>query len=110
LKPEQNAIDLLRSYAELAEGTFPASISEIGDWMEVLSIGGKPNIQLAQKFGAFSPFLMSMKKEDYGYLGDGKSLNQDQRVVVFWYRKDGKLRAIYSDLSVSDITESDLPK
>jgi hypothetical protein len=60
--------------------------------------------------GAILPFLMSLPKDDYAYLGAGKTVEQKD-VVVFWYRKSGgAYRAIYGDLSIKDITAEDLPK
>ena len=110
LNPEENLIDLMRGHAELADGKFPASLRDWASWFDVLAVDGKVNKEMAGKLGAATPFLTSMRNEDHAYLGDGLELDQPERVIVFWYRKDGKLRAIYSDLSVSDITESDLPK
>ena len=59
--------------------------------------------------GSTLPFLMTLSKDDYQYLGAGKTLD-DKRCIVFWYRKeDATLRAIYNDLSVADVQEKDLP-
>ena len=50
-----------------------------------------------------------MSKEDYEYLGAGKSIDDD-RSIVFWHRtEDGTLRAVYSDLTVAEIQENELP-
>jgi len=110
MAPEENLIELMRGHAELADGKLPASLDDWASWLEVLSLDGKVNEELAGKLGAALAFLTSMRSNDYAYLGDGLWLDQPERAIVFWYRKDGKLRAIYSDLSASDITEIDLPK
>ncbi len=110
--PEQNVIELMRDHAELAEGRFPVSLSDWSEWLPVLtSDDGKPNMGLAQKLGAVFPFLTSVRSENYAYLGNGVSLDQGERVIVFWYRnEEGAFRAIYSDLTVEDIDRAELPK
>jgi hypothetical protein len=51
-----------------------------------------------------------LPKNDYEYLGDGKTLDQKSE-IVFWYKRaDGVHRAIYGDLSIKDIAPADLPK
>ena len=65
--------------------------------------------EIMAHLGSTLPFLMTLSKDDYQYLGDGKSLD-DKRCIVFWYRnEDTKLRAIYNDLSVADVQEKDIP-
>ena len=60
--------------------------------------------------GAITPFLVSMPKENYAYLGKGMTVDQKDG-IVFWYKKeDGTYRAIYTDLTVKDITAEKLPK
>jgi hypothetical protein len=109
--PEQNAIELMQGHADLADGKFPVSLGDWSDWMDVLSIDGKVNEELAGKLGALLPFLSSMREKDFAYLGDGVTLNQKERVIVFWYKnEEGKFRAIYSDLTAGEIKESDLPE
>jgi len=114
--PEKHAIELMRIHAELADGKLPISLSNWQDWFPVLVVEpadggeGKVNTEVAGKLGGFTPFLSSMKKENYGYLGDGVFLNQDEKVIVFWYKsKEGQLRAIYSDMTVGDIKKSEIP-
>jgi hypothetical protein len=49
-----------------------------------------------------------MSDDDYEYLGAGKSTS-DGRTIVFWHRtKDGEIRAIFNDLTVSVVEEQDL--
>ena len=60
--------------------------------------------------GASLPFLVSMRKDNYAYLGKGKTVDQKD-AIVFWYKKaDGTYRAIYGDLSAKDIKAENLPK
>ena len=64
---------------------------------------------LAARVGSVYVFLSHMAKEDYEYFGEGKSVDDD-RSIVFWHRtEDGTLRAVYSDLTVSEIQASELP-
>ena len=54
---------------------------------------------------------MALKKDEYEYLGSGKSVD-DKKCIVFWYRnKEGILQAslIYNDLTATDVQEKDLP-
>ena len=65
--------------------------------------------EIMAHLGSILPFLVALPKDNYQYLGAGKSLT-DKRCIVFWYRnKDATLRAIYNDLSVVDVQEKDLP-
>ena len=64
---------------------------------------------LCQGWGPLLPFLLSMSKDDYQYLGAGKTISDD-RTIVFWHRTDDRqIRAIYNDLTVAVIKETDLP-
>jgi hypothetical protein len=61
------------------------------------------------RLGAITPFLFSMSKDDYQYLGAGKTISDD-RTIVFWHRTDDhQIRAIYNDLTVAVINGTNLP-
>ena len=50
-----------------------------------------------------------MPKDNYAYLGKGKTVDQKD-AIVFWYKKpDGTYRAIYGDLSAKDISADEVP-
>ena len=60
--------------------------------------------------GSIIPFLSQMTKDDYEYLGKGKT-RADTEAVIFWYKtKDGSYRAVYGDLSAKAVALDDLPK
>lgn len=112
---EKSIVEALRGFTKRSDGKFPKSISEWGEWAVLFSKGSKDgkldddSKEVMGHLGSIMPFLMSLKKDDYQYLGAGKSLD-DERCIVFWYRnKESTLRAIYNDLSVKDVQEKDLP-
>jgi outer membrane lipoprotein-sorting protein len=112
---EESIVEALRGYTKRSEGKFPKSITEWGEWAVLFSADsedGQPNEEVTKvmaHLGSILPFLVSRSKDDYQYLGAGKSLD-DERCIVFWYRTEGeKFRAIYNDLSVSDVEKKDLP-
>jgi hypothetical protein len=62
------------------------------------------------KVGAIMPLLSTMSKDDYQYLGADKTISDDC-TIVFWHRADDRqIRAIYNDLTVVVIRETDLPE
>lgn len=114
---EISIVGALRGYTKRSNGKFPKSISDWGEWAVLFSFGSQGRAKLDQEttetmshLGSILPFLTRMPKENYDYLGSGKSVH-DKRCLVFWYRNDkGKLRGIYNDLSVADLPEQDVPK
>lgn len=113
---ETSVIESLRGYTKRVAGKFPPSLTDWGAWAVLFSkdIGdGVLDPEAARVMGhvgAVLPFLLSMPKNDYAYLGEGKTVD-DKDAIVFWYRKpDGTYRAIYGDFSVKDIAVEQLPK
>jgi outer membrane lipoprotein-sorting protein len=110
---EESIIEALRGYTKVTDGKFPKSLADWGEWSVIFSRSGVPREETTvtmARLGAIAPFLFSMSKEDYQYLGAGKTTS-DEHTIVFWYRtKDGQLRAIFNDLSAADINEADVPK
>jgi outer membrane lipoprotein-sorting protein len=107
---EETLVEALRGFTKLSGGKFPKSLSNWSDWLDVLEDSESEEAKmLTARLGVIFIFLSDMAKEDYEYLGAGKSVDDD-RSIVFWHRtEDGALRAVYSDLSVSEIDESELP-
>jgi len=109
---EESIVEALRGYTEVADGKFPNSLADWGEWAVLFSKSGAPAQETAKimsRLGSITPFLFRMSENDYDYLGAGKSTS-DERSIVFWRRtKDGEIRAIFSDLTVSVIDEEDLP-
>lgn len=112
LSGEESIVEALRSFTKLADGRFPKSIADWGEWSVFLSQSGASQDEtagIAGRLGAILPFLTAMSKDDYQYLGAGKTTSDD-RTIVFWHRTDdGQVRAIYNDLTVAVIEEADLP-
>ncbi len=113
---EQSVIEALRGFTKRSKGKFPKSITEWGEWAVLLSAenkDGKPTDEataVLAHLGATMPFLLELKQEDYEYTGAGKS-TEDKRCIVFWHKtKDGKLRAIFNDLTVAEVNKEELPK
>ena len=113
---EENIVEALRGYTKFTGGKFPKSITDWSEWTK-LAVPHSKNGRLSQEvaqvmgyLGAILPFLTQMSNDDYEYVGAGKSVD-DERTIVFWYRNDnGKFRAIYNDLTVSDVPAKALPQ
>ncbi|MDZ4781935.1 MAG: hypothetical protein SGJ19_16930 [Planctomycetia bacterium] len=112
LSGEESIVEALRGFTKLADGKFPKSLADWGEWAVFLAQNGASQDEtasIAGRLGAILPFLTAMSKDDYQYLGAGKTTSDD-RTIVFWHRTDdGQVRAIYNDLTVAVIEEADLP-
>lgn len=113
---EESVVEALRGYTKRAGGKFPSSLADWGPWAVLFSKGATGGLidpeatRVLANLGAITPFLVSMQKENYAYLGNGKTVNQ-RDAIVFWYKKaDGTYRAIYGDLSAKSIKAENLPK
>jgi len=113
---EESVVEALRGYTKLSGGQFPSSISDWSAWSAVLSKNndnGRPTAEatlISSHLGSILPFLSRMTKDEYEYLGKGKTL-ADSDAVVFWYKtKEGTYRAVYGDLTVKAVAADDLPK
>jgi hypothetical protein len=115
---EDHVIAVLRKYAEMSGGTFPAKIDDwsvftklIGNKAEKAAQPNEKEMELMGHVGALTPFLMTLPKDGWAYLGDGVKLGDKDR-IVFWYldSKTNKYRAVYGDLSAREIAAADLPK
>jgi outer membrane lipoprotein-sorting protein len=113
LSGEESIIEALRGFTKMADGKFPKSLVDWSEWAVFLSQSGTSQEEMTaimSRLGAITPFLFSMSKDDYQYLGAGKSTTDD-RTIVFWHRTDDRqIRAIYNDLTVAVIKETDLPE
>jgi len=113
---EESVLIALRGFTDKSAGTFPASLTEWGEWSTLLTKGNQTAVpdadtmRVLANLGAITPFLSNMDTTDYAYRGKGKT-TRDKDAIVFWYRKpDGVYRAIYGDLSARDLTPQDVPK
>jgi len=113
---EASVVEALRGYTKRDGGKFPPSLTDWGPWAVLFSQGSRdgtldPEVtRVMAHLGAILPFLVSMPKDDYAYLGEGKTIDQKDS-IVFWYKRpDGTYRAIYGDLSVKDVKAEDLPQ
>jgi outer membrane lipoprotein-sorting protein len=113
LSGEESIIEALRGFTKMADGKFPKSLADWGEWAVFLSLRGTSQEEMTaimSRLGAITPFLFSMSKDDYQYLGAGKTTTDDL-TIVFWHRTDDRqIRAIYNDLTVAVIKETDLPE
>ena len=113
---EASIIEALRGWTKRDGGKFPPSLADWGAWAVLFSKDsrdGKPDAETTRimaNLGSIIPFFVSMSKDDYAYLGKGKTIEQKDD-IIFWYKKpDGTYRAIYGNLSAKDITAADVPK
>jgi outer membrane lipoprotein-sorting protein len=113
LSGEESIIEALRGFTKVADGKFPKSLADWGEWAVLFSQSGVPQEETfatMSRLGTITPFLFSMSKDDYQYVGAGKTTTDD-RTIVFWHRTDDRqIRAIYNDLTVAVIKEADLPE
>jgi outer membrane lipoprotein-sorting protein len=113
---EASVIEALRGWAKHNGGKFPPSLTDWGIWAVAFSKDSRDGklspetMRVLSHLGAITPFLVSMPKNAYAYVGEGKSVDQTS-AIIFWYTKpDGTYRAIYGDLSAKDISADDIPK
>jgi outer membrane lipoprotein-sorting protein len=107
---EISIVEALRGYTQHTGGLFPSSLNDWSAWSAVLSKGldGQPSrsqaLRVMAHVGALSSFLDGLPKEDYAYVGGGKTTG-DTNTLIFWYKRpDGVYRAIYGDLTFRDVT------
>jgi outer membrane lipoprotein-sorting protein len=107
--------DLLRTYAEHAEGSFPLRLD---DWegypkrlpKEAIGSATSPEvIRLIQTIARVQIFLLA-RKGNYGYRPQGVKLGDADKILV-WFRPTGsaRYRAIFGDLHAADVTADQLP-
>jgi len=116
LNGEQNLVDALRGYADRSGGKFPDSLGDLSEVLKVFKIRYfEPNFQpalpplphevelkWAVQFGAVRPFLASLPKDSWAYLGKDKTI-ADKDTLIFWYKSRFGYRGIYGDLTVKDL-------
>ena len=79
LSGEESIIEALRGFTKLADGKFPKSLVDWGEWAVFLSQSGTSQEETAAitaRLGAILPFLFTMSKDDYQYLGAGKTIKR----------------------------------
>ena len=59
--------------------------------------------------GAITALLSGVSKDDYAYLGEGKTVKETDAIIFWCKNKQGVYRAVYGDLSVKDISKEQLP-
>ena len=87
-------------------GDFPVSLAVLARSKRFALVGAVA----AAHVGALLPFLMSLPKEDWDYLGNGLKLGEKDK-IVFWHKDQmsKKYRAVYGDLTAKEIDPADLP-
>jgi outer membrane lipoprotein-sorting protein len=111
---DEAIVDMLRTYAEHAEGRFPPRLDDWVGYAKRLPEGelrGATNpkaIRLVQMLARVQVFLLE-RAGDYGYRPEGVKLG-DVDKVLFWYRRKGSAgyRAIYGDLHAEDVAADQL--
>lgn len=112
---EESVIAALRGYTRRASGKFPPGLADWGPWVVLFAQDSRDGsidpetTRVMAHLGAITPFLVSMPRADYAYLGAGKSV-ADREAIVFWYKRpDGTYRAVYGDFSARDLTADRVP-
>ena len=90
----------LQQLVESLDGVFPQDLA-------------KPKFDMTNEkamagFFAVNMFFHGLEKKDYQYTGAGKK-RDGERSMVFWVRRNGKIHAVYNDLTLAEIAESDIP-
>jgi outer membrane lipoprotein-sorting protein len=127
---EASLIVALRGYTQRSGGAFPKSLTDWSDYGKVLkadlvraalasAFNPQPAasaslsaeaVEFMVNVAAIAPFLETLPKDGYAYLGRGKTTG-DKGQVVFWYKKgDGAYRAIFGDLSARDVKPEEIPR
>jgi hypothetical protein len=116
---ERNAITLLRYYSARSGGTFPASLTDIGELSRFIGQrdAGKDgeldadSENAAAASGGLMVTLGRLKQgTDYDYTPQGVKLGESNKRIFWYYKKDAQVyRAIYGDLHAADIAAADLP-
>jgi hypothetical protein len=113
---EASIIEALRAWTKRSGGKFPPSLTDCGIWAVEFSKDSRDGkldaetMRVMGHLGAITPFLMSMPKTDYAYLGEGRSVDQSSAMILWYKRPDGGYRAIYGDLSAKDVSTEDIPQ
>jgi outer membrane lipoprotein-sorting protein len=114
---EDEAIaEMLRTYAEHAEGRFPPRLDDWVGYAKQLPEGefrGATNpkvVRLIQSIARVQVFLLE-RKGNYGYRPEGVKLGDADKILL-WFRRKGSAgyRAIYGDLHAADVTADQLPQ
>ena len=112
---EENVVEALRGYTQKSDGKFPKSITEWGEWSVLLSKGATDaklsdeTTKVMGHLGAITALLSGVSKDDYAYLGEGKTVKETDAIIFWCKNKQGVYRAVYGDLSVKDISKEQLP-
>ncbi len=110
---EKSIISALRGYLKQSDGQFPQSITSWGEWALLFSRDGQlsdEDTEVMGHLGSIIPFLVTKSDSDYEYIGKGKSADGQPSIVFWWRNEDGMIRAISTDLTVTEIEESELPQ
>ena len=113
---EEALVNLLRMYAEAADGFFPAKLDD----MKAISAKIPKNwtgaddpkmVRFAQTVAGTVAFVQFVLKDAYGYAPDKVKLGEADK-ILFWYRpKDARIyRAIFGDLHAEDVAVERLPE
>jgi outer membrane lipoprotein-sorting protein len=105
---EGNVVGLLRGYAARAGGKFPPNMDDTMAYMKLMVADGlrqptNEDLNWIARFQMVQHFLGTLPKNDWKYLGNGKT-TADENSVIFWYKTAKGYRGIYGNLSVSDLS------
>jgi outer membrane lipoprotein-sorting protein len=114
---EKTIVAALRGYADRTGGNFPTKINDLTEMLKIIKartvasatgattqpiMPSNENMKWIVQYSSIPPFLATLSKSDWGYLGAGKT-TADKESVIFWYKSSRGYRGVYGDLSVRDL-------
>ncbi len=105
-----NIVEALTEYSTLMNGEFPNDIRNPTRAIHEISerIDSRDRLmKLASRLGSVQGYLMSLDEGVFQYRGNGQKVGDGEK-IVFWVREEGRIRAIFDDLSVRYVTELDI--
>ena len=116
--PTEHVVTILTLYADNSGGKFPAKFDDWAAYGKVIAAASQKkdaDETVATEFGAsigsIVPFLMTTGKDNWGYLGNGVTMGEKDK-LIFWY-EDAETKAyhgIYGDLTARELKADEVPK
>jgi hypothetical protein len=113
LRQRTNMSDFLRLHVDTFGGRFPDKLDRLdldfqGDGQQLK----KFQTQLETTWKAMLDFrsALDFAGRKLHYLGQGRMFRDGKGIVVWWPTCEGRCVAVYDDLSIKEVNESELPK
>ena len=113
LRQGTNVSEFLRLHAEAFGGRFPDKLDRLeldfqGDGQQLK----KFQTQLETTWKAMLDFrsALDFAGRKLHYLGQGRTFRDGKGIIVWWQTGEGRCVAVFDDLSIKEVKESELPK